>query len=83
MFNKKLNEKILILEETINRMRRRELAKKLLKIQLFKDKKKQWRFRLRAPNGNILCSSEAYSKKCSASKTAELIQGAKFVVVEE
>ena len=32
-------------------------------LQMFQDKRKKWRFRLVANNGNILASSEAYSSK--------------------
>lgn len=54
-----------------------------IRIQLFQDKNKKWRFRLRASNHQILCHSEAYSRKCYAVQTAELIRKSKMVVVEE
>lgn len=53
------------------------------KIQLFKDKNKKWRFRLVSSNHKILCSSEAYSRKCYCRETAELIRKSKMCVVEE
>ena len=58
-------------------------GRKETKIQLFKDKRKDWRFRIVAGNGKILCSSEAYSRKCFAKKTTDLIKNSKFLVVEE
>ena len=60
-----------------------ERLKKETKIQLFKDKAKNWRFRLLSSNHRILCSSEAYARKCWAKKTAKLIQTSRFEVVEE
>lgn len=58
-------------------------AEKELKIQLFKDKNRKWRFRIVAANNKILCSSEAYSRKEWCEHTAELIKKASFVVVGE
>ncbi len=36
------------------------------RFEVFKDKKKQWRFRLRARNGKIIAASEAYASKRNA-----------------
>ena len=36
-------------------------------FQVFKDRGKQWRFRLRAANGKIVLASEAYTSKRNAS----------------
>jgi hypothetical protein len=37
------------------------------KFQVFKDKKKkEWRFRLKAGNGKIICQSEGYKTKDGA-----------------
>ncbi len=56
---------------------------KEIKIQLFKDKNRKWRFRLVSANKKILCSSEAYSRKNYCKHTADLIRKAKMVVVEK
>lgn len=44
-----------------------------MKLILFRGKEGYWRIRLKAANGRILMSSEAYSKKDKARKTAESI----------
>ena len=36
------------------------------RFEVFEDRKKQWRFRLRASNGKIICASEAYVSKRNA-----------------
>ena len=57
-----------------------------MKIEIFKDKKGEFRFRLVARNGNILCSSEGYKRKESAMVGIRCIQkGSKKakIVVEE
>ncbi len=59
------------------------IQKKKIKIQLFPDKKKHWRFRILANNNKILCSSEAYSRKCFATQAADLIRSSRLVVVEK
>lgn len=43
-------------------------------LELFKDKKKQWRWRIRAKNGLILASSEAYSSRGKAEGTVNGLQ---------
>ena len=58
-------------------------AEKEIKIELFKDKSKKWRFRLVSRNKKILCSSEAYSRKCYCKHTVDLIRKAKRLVVEK
>lgn len=37
-------------------------------FEIFLDRKKQYRFRLRAANGEIVCQSEAYTTKAKAKK---------------
>jgi len=54
-----------------------------IKIQLFKDKSKKWRFRLLAANHKILCDSEAYQRKSNCKETAELIKNSQFAVTEK
>jgi uncharacterized protein YegP (UPF0339 family) len=43
-----------------------------MKIVIFKDKAKEWRFRIVAGNGEIIASSEGYKQKGSATQTAKL-----------
>ena len=38
----------------------------IARFEVFKDKRKNWRFRLRAANGRIIASSEGYSSKRNA-----------------
>jgi len=45
-----------------------------VKLELFLDRQKKARIRLRARNGRILMSSEAYSSKSKAMKTAIAIR---------
>ena len=44
-----------------------------MKFELYKNRKKQWHFRIRADNGKILCHSEAYSSKRNARHAVGLI----------
>ena len=44
------------------------------RFEVFKDRKKQWRFRLRARNGKIIAQSEAYASKRNAIFGIESIQ---------
>ena len=40
---------------------------RLPKVQYYKDRKKEWRWRFIAPNGRILaCSSEGYTRRAKA-----------------
>lgn len=43
-------------------------------FEIFKDRKKQWRFRLRARNGKIIASSEGYVSKRNAVLSIESIK---------
>lgn len=43
-------------------------------FEVFKDKKKQWRFRLKARNGKIIAVGEAYTSRRNAIKGIESIQ---------
>lgn len=38
------------------------------RFEIFKDKQNQWRFRLRAENGEIICQSEGYKTRQGALK---------------
>lgn len=44
------------------------------RFEIFLDKKKQWRFRLKARNGKIIAVSEAYVTKRSAEIGIEAVQ---------
>lgn len=35
-------------------------------IEIFKDKAKEWRFRIKSPNGEIVAQSEGYKRKVDA-----------------
>jgi uncharacterized protein YegP (UPF0339 family) len=43
-----------------------------MKAIIFKDKAKEWRFRIVAGNGEIIASSEGYKRKGDATHTAKL-----------
>lgn len=44
------------------------------KFEYFKDKKGKYRFRLKAPNGQIIASSEAYESKDSCLNGIESVK---------
>ena len=44
------------------------------RFEVFKDRRKQWRFRLRATNGKIIASSEAYASRRNAISGIRSIQ---------
>ena len=46
----------------------------IAKFELFRDRKRQWRFRLRAGNGKIIAASEAYVSKRNAVSGIKSIQ---------
>lgn len=43
-------------------------------FEVFRDRKKQWRFRLRARNGKIIATSEAYISRRNAVMGIESVQ---------
>lgn len=45
-----------------------------MKFEIYKDKAGEFRFRIRASNGNILASSEGYSAKASAQNAIDRIK---------
>lgn len=53
----------------------------MVKIEYFKDKKKEWRFRIKAKNGKILASSEGYKRVSGAEKAVGLILDSNIVKV--
>ncbi len=44
------------------------------KVEIFKDRKNEYRFRFTASNGKVVCQSEGYKKKSGAVKGIEAIQ---------
>lgn len=53
-------------------------------FEVFKDKKKEWRFRLVAPNGEIIAQGEGYKNKKDCLSTVESIQeNARHTTIEE
>lgn len=44
------------------------------KFEVFKDRQKQWRFRLRARNGKIIATSESYISRRNAVLGIESVQ---------
>lgn len=44
------------------------------KFEMFKDKVGEFRFRFRAPNGEVMFSSEGYKQKASAKSAIESIK---------
>ncbi len=58
-------------------------AGKEIKIEMFQDKNRKWRFRLVSSNKKILCSSEAYSRKNYCQHTVDLIRKAKILVMKK
>jgi len=57
------------------------------KFEIFQDKSGNWRFRLKAPNGQIIANSQGYSSKAACMKGIESVKtnapGATVVEVEE
>ena len=45
-----------------------------MKFEIYQDKAGEYRFRIRATNGNILASSEGYKAKASAKSAIERIK---------
>ncbi len=55
-----------------------------MKFEIYKDKAGEFRFRIRATNGNILASSEGYAAKASAKNAIERIKSdAKGAEIED
>ena len=44
------------------------------KFELFEDKKKEWRWNLKAANGEIIATSEGYSSKAAAKKGIQSVK---------
>ncbi|GAA3801013.1 YegP family protein [Cellulomonas soli] len=45
-----------------------------MKFEIYKDKADEFRFRIKATNGNVLASSEGYSAKASAQGAIDRIK---------
>ncbi len=44
------------------------------KFEVYKDKKGEWRFRLKAPNGEVIATGEGYSSKAACLNGIESIK---------
>ena len=44
------------------------------KFEIYKDKKEEYKFRFRAPNGQLMFSGEGYKQKASATNAIESIK---------
>ena len=44
------------------------------KFEIFKDSKEEYRFRLKAPNGEIIATSEGYTTKDNCKKGIEAVR---------
>jgi uncharacterized protein YegP (UPF0339 family) len=44
------------------------------KFEIYKDSGKEWRFHLKAPNGEIIAVSEGYSSKTNAKKGVDAVR---------
>jgi len=53
------------------------------KAVVFKDKTKEWRFRLVASNHQVIASSEGYKRKIDCEHAIELINSSHFYIIEE
>ena len=42
-------------------------------FEIYKDRKKHWRFRLKATNGKIIASGEGYTRKQNLMKAVEIL----------
>ena len=42
-------------------------------FEIYKDRKKQWRFRLKASNGKIIAVGEGYTRKQNLMKAIEIL----------
>ncbi len=67
---------------------KKEVKKKMpYKFEVFQDRKDEFRFRMVAPNGQIIATSEGYTQKQSCLDTIDSIQkyagGAQIVEVEK
>lgn len=49
-----------------------------MNFEIFQDSKKQWRFRLKARNGRIICQSEGYTRKENCLNGIESVREAAY-----
>lgn len=54
------------------------------KFEIYTDKSSEWRFRLKAPNGEVIASSEGYTTKAACKNGIESVKknAPKAVVIE-
>lgn len=43
-------------------------------VEMLKNKRKKWFFRVKSDNGSILCTSESYSSRTAARRTASKLK---------
>jgi uncharacterized protein YegP (UPF0339 family) len=55
---------------------KRVTVKRRARVEVFKDRKGQWRFRLIAGNGEIIAQSEGYTRKYTATLGARRVLAA-------
>jgi len=53
-----------------------------MKIEMLKNKKSKWFWRIKANNGKILAHSESYNSKQACRKTAGMLRGARILILK-
>ena len=54
------------------------MGKTKYKVEMYQDKKKEWRWRLKAPNGKIIAHGEGYKRRSTMEKTILTILNLRF-----
>jgi uncharacterized protein YegP (UPF0339 family) len=72
----KLAEFVAITDALIRDVSPKDLGMKVGRFQIFEDKQRKFRWRLRAANGRIVAASEAYSRKYDAIRAVQAIDKA-------
>jgi len=63
-----------IYKKVENMQKEKRSLKSNYKFEVFKDKKKEWRFRFVAPNGEIIATSEGYKNRNDCISTIKSIK---------
>lgn len=53
-----------------------------MKFEIYKDASGEWRFRLKAANGEIIATGESYKNRIDCLSTVELIQKSNDATIE-
>ena len=69
----KLAEFVAITDALIRDVSPKERGMKVGRFQIFEDKQRKFRWRLRASNGRIVAQSEAYTRKYDAIRAVEAV----------